>query len=111
MKNEVKPKVYIAGKISGDPEYRAKFAAVASLLREKDCIVLNPAILPSDMSRAEYMRICLSMIDCSDAVWFLPDWVESDGAKLEMAYCQYIGKTTYILKETEGCGDGQENTM
>lgn len=32
------------------------------------------------------------MIDVADAVVFLPDAAESAGAKLEMEYCEYIGK-------------------
>ena len=44
------------------------------------------------MSREDYMRICFAMIDVADAVVFLPDAAESAGARLEMAYCEYIEK-------------------
>lgn len=56
--------------------------------------VLNPAVLPEGMKPADYMRICLAMIDSADVVMFLPDWEESKGAKLEWDLCQYIGKQT-----------------
>ena len=40
------------------------------------------------------MRICFAMIDVADAVVLLPDAAESAGARLERAYCEYIGKET-----------------
>lgn len=36
-------KIYIAGKITGDPNYREKFEKVASSLREHGFSVMNPA--------------------------------------------------------------------
>ena len=85
-------KVYIAGKITGDPGYRDKFAEVEIQLFHHGHTVLNPAELPSGMSREDYMRICFAMIDVADAVVFLQDAKDSAGARLEMAYCEYIGK-------------------
>lgn len=90
-------KIYIAGKITVDSEYRAKFGQAAAWLRRRGHVVLNPATLPDGLTQAEYMRICFAMIDCSDAVYFLPDWAESEGAQMEMAYCRKCGKT--VLKE------------
>ena len=55
-------------------------------------IVLNPAELPEGMEAADYMRICMAMIDVADAVVFLPDAKDSAGARLEKAYCEYVGK-------------------
>ena len=85
-------KIYIAGKITGDPEYRRKFACAARQVEEFGHIALNPAELPEGMEAADYMRICMAMIDVADAVVFLPDAAESAGARLERAYCEYIGK-------------------
>ena len=85
-------KIYIAGKITGDPGYRDKFAAAERQLGWQGHAVLNPAELPEGMSREDYMRICFAMIDVADAVVFLPDAAESAGARLEMAYCEYIEK-------------------
>lgn len=85
-------KVYIAGKIAGDSEYRDKFRAAAAALEEDGNVVLNPAELPEGMSPADYMRICFAMIDSADKVVFFPDTVHSNGAILEHQYCLYIGK-------------------
>lgn len=85
-------KLYIAGKISGDNDYRAKFNQAKNKLKKLGYIVLNPAELPEGMKPADYMEICFSMIRCADVIAFLPDWKESSGATLEHAYCAYIGK-------------------
>ena len=61
-------KVYIAGKIAGDPEYKRKFLAAHMEQRNEGHIVLNPAHLPEGMKSADYMRICLAMIDSADMV-------------------------------------------
>lgn len=85
-------KVYIAGKITGDPGYQDKFLTAEIRLHQRGHIVLNPAELPEGMTPADYMRICFAMIDVADTVVFLPDAKESAGARLEMAYCEYIEK-------------------
>lgn len=85
-------KVYIAGKITGDPNYREKFAAFAEIEQKRGNVVLNPAVLPLGLTQAEYMRICFAMIDCADEVSFIPDYKESTGARLEWDYCKKIEK-------------------
>jgi len=84
-------KVYLAGKITDDPNYKAKFAR-ATYKFPADTVI-SPAVLPSKgLSKGDYMRICFAMIDSADVVAFLPDWKESLGATVEHEYCQYIGK-------------------
>jgi nucleoside 2-deoxyribosyltransferase len=90
-------KVYIAGKITGDPKYRQKFERAAAQLKKQGMVVLNPAAHPDGMSRADYMRIDLAMIDSAEMVFFLRDWTDSEGARLEYQYCRYIGKQTACL--------------
>ena len=85
-------KIYIAGKITGDPDYREKFNAAAEALAGEGHTVLNPATLPEGLSRAEYMQICFQMIFAADMVVFLEDFIESKGAMLEYSLCNYIGK-------------------
>lgn len=96
-------KAYIAGKITGDKDYRKKFEAVALFLENKGYVVLNPAVLPEGMSRADYMRICVAMIDSADMVGFMSGWTESDGARLEREYCSYIEKPVVDLNMPGGC--------
>ena len=85
-------KLYIAGKIAGDPDYKAKFAKEEHRYRKRGFTVLNPAVLPEGMQKADYMRICLAIIDTADAVAFLPGYETSPGALLELQYRRYTGK-------------------
>ena len=97
-----KKKIYIAGKITGDPGYKEKFAAMKKNLQKEDTAVMNPAELPEGMRPADYMKICLAMIDAADIVYFHSGYSESRGACIEMMYCQYIGKEVRIwTKPTE----------
>lgn len=66
-------KVYIAGRITGDPRYREKFAEAEAALREVGHIPLNPAVLPEGMEAEDYMRICTAMLDSADAIGLLGD--------------------------------------
>ncbi len=87
-------KLYISGPITGIPDYKEKFMAAAKELEEvfDDAVVLNPATLPEGMNRADYMRICLSMVDVADMVALLPGWENSAGAMIEKKYAEYQGK-------------------
>ena len=85
-------KIYIAGKITGDPDYKAKFNAAAEAYKKKGYTVLNPSWMPEGMQKADYMRICFAMIDTADVVAFLPGYETSPGAQLELQYCFYIDK-------------------
>ena len=86
-------KIYIAGKITGDPNYKEKFDIAATSLEEQGHIVLNPAELPEGMLPADYMRICFAMIDTADAIYLLKDWCSSSGVSIERNYAMYTGKS------------------
>lgn len=92
-------KIYIAGKIAGDKRYRAKFREAAKTLEAAGNVVLNPATLPDGLEQADYMRICLAMLDTADLAVFLPDYQESKGAMVEWGYCQRIGKDCALYLE------------
>ena len=92
-------KIYIAGKITGEPNYKEKFDIAATSLEAQGHIVLNPAELPEGMLPADYMRICFAMIDTGDAIYLLKDWCSSFGASIERNYAMYTGKS--ILTEGE----------
>lgn len=92
--------VYLAGKITGDPGYREKFAAAEEKLRHyQGAVVLNPANAPLGLRPEDYLRIAFAQIEAADLVLFLPDWKESRGARLEMSYCSYVGKPVRELPE------------
>lgn len=90
-------KVYIAGKITGDPDYGAKFKRAEGALREEGHTVINPAVLPAGLDPADYGRICFAMLDSADAVAFLDDYMDSPGATLEHEYSEYTDKKTMCI--------------
>ena len=99
--------IYLAGKITGDPDYREKFQGYAERLKKQHpgAQIFNPAEHPPGLSNAEYMRLSFAEIDMADMVAFMPDWYTSLGATLERQYCNYIGKQYFDLaKETAGAG-------
>lgn len=85
-------KIYIAGKITGEPNYKEKFDIAATSLEAQGHIVLNPAELPEGMLPADYMRICFAMIDTADAIYLLKGWCSSSGASIERGYAMYTSK-------------------
>ena len=107
-------KIYIAGKITRDPDYRAKFQrAEESIVNmrywiegHQRCIVLNPAILPEDLEEKDYMHITMAMLMAADLAVFLPDYEESLGAKIEWEMCEKIGIPRWTLRNFRYCKDG-----
>ena len=97
-------KIYIAGKITGDRKYRAKFREAAKTLEELGHVVLNPATLPDGLEQVDYMRICLAMLEAADLAVFLPDYRESAGAMVEWAWCQRTGKDCALYMDVKGGG-------
>lgn len=87
-----KMKIYIAGKITGDHEYKEKFERAASSISLFGHTPINPAMNPAGLTNQDYMRLSFAEIDAADMVVFLNDWKDSAGAALERAYCQYIKK-------------------
>ncbi|MDR1897106.1 MAG: DUF4406 domain-containing protein [Prevotellaceae bacterium] len=77
-------KLYISGKITGDKNYRKKFAAAEKHLINAGYEVVNPAKLcGADTDWNKAMRICIkAMMDC-DGVALLGDWKNSTGARTE----------------------------
>ena len=72
-------KIYISGKIAGDPDYKGKFARAAAQLERLGATVINPATAPEGLDKLDYMRICFAEMEAVDYVVFLPDWSSSDG--------------------------------
>ena len=97
-------RIYIAGKITGDPNYKRKFTDAEMKLTDRDIEVINAAKvlcnLPESFSHDEYMAISFKLIDTSDAVLFLDDWFESPGANQEMGYAIAKGKDIYFVDKT-----------
>ena len=89
-------KVYISGKITGTTDYMERFDEAERKLKVQGFEVVNPARenakLPADKtSWRQYMGESLKMLMECDAIYPLPDWVESKGARIEIAVADRTG--------------------
>ena len=99
-------KIYIAGKITGDKGYKAKFMEASKVLKALGHVVINPAVLPQGLEERDYMRITLAMLEAADLGVFLPDYQESAGAMIEWAWCKRTGKDCALYLDMKGGGQG-----
>lgn len=78
-------KIYISGKITGDPIYRDKFNGAEEQLRDAGYDVINPASLvpEDDVTWNDAMKVCIAAMMGADGIATLPDWFKSRGARLE----------------------------
>ena len=86
-------KVYIAGKITGESNFKEIFKRAENKFIRQGVIVMNPAELPSGFDYEDYMKVCFAMIDVCDGVHFLSNWQDSEGAKREYNYALATKKT------------------
>ena len=92
--------VYLAGKITGDEKYRSKFRAAATMLGVAGFAVANPAALPyPGFEYAAYIRMSIAMLEECEAVCFLSDWKESNGALQEYEYAKRAGKEIFFYDD------------
>ena len=92
--------VYLAGKITGNDNYKKEFKEAENKLKELGYIVLNPAKLPKGMKDEQYMPICLSMLNQADIMVLVND-MESDGVEIEKKYAEYQGKMVFSISDIE----------
>lgn len=84
---ETEEKIYLAGKVTGDPRYKEKFEAGVKHLEELDWKrenIVNPAQeVPEGTPWLKAMWKCLGLMRRCGWVALLPDWKESWGARME----------------------------
>jgi hypothetical protein len=82
------PVIYVAGKVTNLPynEVYAKFKVKQMELEAKGYYVLNPCdLIAADCEWEEAMRISVMALSSAHYIYLLPDWWQSEGAKLERA--------------------------
>ena len=93
-------KIYIAGKITGQENFKSLFQKAELKLRIEGHICMNPAILSKGFEWDEYMKVCFAMISICDAVYMLNNWRDSQGARTEHAYA--IKNNKKIIYQADG---------
>ena len=89
--NKRKTVIYIAGKITGDYNYKDKFKKAEIYLRELGFSVFNPANFPFGLKYESYLKICKS-IEEVDYIYVLKDFKDSEGAKIEIKHAERLSK-------------------
>ena len=78
-------KIYISGKITDNPNYKAEFEAAELALKIAGFQPVNPAEehLPDGATWADYMRHDIKLLCDCGAIYMLNGWKQSQGAKIE----------------------------
>ena len=96
-------KIYISGKISGLPtdQVTAKFQQAEQQIQAFGHEPVNPINngLGSEASWNEHLVADVALLLECDAIYFLPDWVESRGARIEAKIAQEYGLEILHLPE------------
>jgi hypothetical protein len=97
-----KTKVYVSGKITGDPDYFNKFMRAAHELRMKGYEVVNPVEVnfgrEADGWNACLRRDIAAMMSC-DGICLLPDWEDSRCAQLERTTAVAVGMEVMLYTD------------
>lgn len=101
---ETKDKIYLAGKVTGDPCYKMKFEAGMRHLEHlgwKREDIVNPAqLIDGDTPWLKAMWKSLRLMRRCEWVALLPDWKESWGARIERFAATVLRKwMMYIYPE------------
>lgn len=87
-------KVYVSGPMTGLPEFNfPAFNAAEAMLREQGYDVENPASkgIIDGWEWEDYLRLDLRLITECDAIYLLPGWENSRGARLEVHVADELG--------------------
>ena len=90
-------RIYIAGKITGDKHYKRKFRKYEKKLTRLGHSVMSPAWIKAspEFSWEDYMAVSRAMQEVCEATFFLPDWMDSKGAKEEFLHADRIEHKKY----------------
>ena len=93
-------RVYIAGPMSGLPEFNyPAFHAAAEALAKRGFVELSPTQNDTTLSWDFYLRRSIRMVTEADAVCLLPGWYQSKGARLEVSLAEALGLDIRPLDE------------
>lgn len=88
-------KVYISGQITGLDNFAELFKQAQTELESQGHEIVNPCNLPHnhDKTWQSYMKEDIKALCDCDAIYMLPNWSSSNGARLEYHVALRIGMT------------------
>lgn len=105
--------IYISGQVTGLPpaQVAQKFKDAEMFLVGKGHTTISPTkIVPANVpSWEEAMRICINAITRADAVYALPCWENSRGARLELYIAKQLGLHILYLRPSEAAENEATN--
>lgn len=101
--------IYVGGKVSGldVSEYTELFNLGKRYVQEnRNDILLENVITPIDICQPDWtwrqsMDVCLEKLKQCDEVYFLPNWIESNGAYCEKTVSELLNIPITYIKESD----------
>ena len=85
-------RIYISGPITGTMDYIPRFEAAKKRLKKRFPLaeIINPAevcrSLPESFSHADYMDICLTLLNKCEKLYLMSGWERSEGCREELGH-------------------------
>ena len=93
-------KIYIAGAITNNPNYKEQFAEAEKKLLAEGHAVVNP-VKNLGFEYKEYIDMGLCELMRCEAIYMLPGYQFSCGAMLELTYAKTIGMKIFYAEVTK----------
>lgn len=101
----MRPALYCSGPITDTPNFRQAFDEASEELRALGWRVYNPAafedLLGDDREYSECLRLDLFVVMMVQALWMLPGWSRSRGARVEHDVAKVLNLDVYYAGQDE----------